>query len=98
MEEKMFADLLDSVNEMVAIENGEFEPKPEHVHRHAIPNVKSIRKNAGLKQIEFAEMVGVSVGLVRSWEQKCRIPSGAALKMLRLIEKKPYIIDTLRAI
>ncbi|WP_319926457.1 hypothetical protein [Xenorhabdus littoralis] len=40
---------LSSVNEMVAIENGEFQPKPEHVHRHAIPNVKSLREHFGMK-------------------------------------------------
>ncbi|NHB90204.1 NadS family protein [Photorhabdus tasmaniensis] len=98
MEENMFKELLSSVNEMVAIENGEFQPKPEHVHRHAIPNVKLIRKNFGMKQSEFAEMVGVSTRLVQSWEQNQRIPSGVALKMLFLIEKNPNIVDTLRSI
>ncbi|EQC00544.1 NadS family protein [Photorhabdus temperata] len=72
--------------------------KPEHVHRHAIPNVKLIRKNFGMKQSEFAEMVGVSIRLVQSWEQNQRIPSGVALKMLFLIEKNPNIVDTLRSI
>lgn len=44
MEKKLFNDLLSSINEMVAIENGEMALNPENVHRHAIPDVKSIRK------------------------------------------------------
>ncbi len=64
MDKNLFADLVSSVNEMVAIENGEFQPQPEHVHRHAIPNVKSMRKNFGMKQAEFAQMIGTSVALV----------------------------------
>ncbi|MDC9605148.1 helix-turn-helix domain-containing protein [Xenorhabdus griffiniae] len=56
MENNLFNNLLSSVEEMVAIENGDF----------------------GMKQSEFAEMIGASVSLVRSWEQKRRIPSGTA--------------------
>ncbi|CDH24954.1 conserved hypothetical protein [Xenorhabdus bovienii str. kraussei Becker Underwood] len=52
----------------------------------------------GMKQAEFAEMIGVSVALVQSWESKRRTPSGTALKMLFLIEKNPNIIDTLKSI
>ncbi|PHM51439.1 hypothetical protein [Xenorhabdus hominickii] len=36
MREDLFQKLLSSVKEMVAIENGELEPKPEHVHRHVV--------------------------------------------------------------
>lgn len=83
---------------MVAIENGEFVPEPENVHCHVLPDVKAIRKHAGMKQSEFAEAMGLSVDLVRSWEQKRRFPSGIALKMLYLIEQQPRIINTLRSI
>ncbi|NHB89639.1 NadS family protein [Photorhabdus tasmaniensis] len=98
MEENMFQELLSGVKEMVAIENGEYQPKPEHVHCHAIPNVKSIRKSFGMKQPEFAEVLGVTTRQVRSWEQNQRVPSGAALKMLFLIERNPNIVDTFRSL
>lgn len=98
MENKLFDALVSSMEEMVAIENGQSEPAPENVHRHALPDVKAIRKHAGLKQAEFAEAVGASVDLVRSWEQQRRIPSGIALKMLLLIEKQPLLINTLRGL
>lgn len=98
MEKNLFDALVSSMGEMVAIENGQREPMPENVHRHALPDVKAIRKHSGLKQAEFAEAVGASVDLVRSWEQQRRVPSGIALKMLFLIEKQPALIDTLRGL
>ncbi len=98
MEKKLFDDLLSSVNEMVAIENGEIVPNPENVHRHAIPNVKSIRKSVGMNQYEFAKMIGASTATVQSWELDRRVPSGIALRMLCLIEKNPSVVDTLRII
>ncbi|KLU16913.1 MULTISPECIES: NadS family protein [Xenorhabdus] len=98
MDKELFADLLNSVHEMVDIENGEIQPKPEHIHRHAIPDVKSIRESVGMGRQEFVEMIGASFWSLKSWEQKRRIPSGTALKMLCLIEKNPNIIETLKSI
>lgn len=98
MKKDLFDDLVSSMNEMVAIEKGQFQPKAEHIHHHAVPNVKSIRQTAGLKQAEFAQVVGVSVALVQSWEQERRLPSGSALKLLILIERHPNMIDEIRAI
>lgn len=98
MEKNLFDSLVRSVEEMVAIENGEFQPAPENVHHHVLPDVKAIRKHAGMKQAEFAEVMGLSVDLVRSWEQQRRFPSGIAFKMLCLIERQPAIINTLRTI
>lgn len=98
MEKKLFDALINSIEEMVAIENGQIQPAEENIHRHTLPDVKAIRKHAGMKQAEFAEVVGASVDLIRSWEQKRRIPSGIALKMLCLIEREPALINTLRSI
>ncbi|MDC9590749.1 NadS family protein [Xenorhabdus sp. XENO-10] len=98
MEKELFAELLSGVNEMVEIENGKIQPKLEHVHRHAIPNVKSIRESIGMGRQEFADMIGASFWSLKSWEQKRRIPSGMALKMLCLIEKNPSIVDTLKSL
>lgn len=98
MEKKLFEDLANSMAEMVAIEKGDVVPAPENIHRHALPDVKAIRKTAGMKQAEFADAMGLSVDLVRSWEQQRRIPSGLALKILCLIEQQPCIINSLKSI
>ncbi|WP_145520250.1 helix-turn-helix domain-containing protein [Yersinia mollaretii] len=83
---------------MVAVENGELAPNTEQVHRHLLPDVKLLRTSSGMRQEEFAEIVGVSKGLVQSWEQHRRIPSGAALKLLMMIEKNPNLIEELRVL
>ncbi|EKT0592524.1 NadS family protein [Morganella morganii] len=98
MDKTLFENLVSSMEEMVAIEKGHVVPAQENRHRHPIPDVKAIRKHAGLKQTEFADAIGSSVDLVRSWEQHRRIPSGIALKMLYLIEKQPALLCTLRSI
>lgn len=98
MDKALFTQLVNSLQEMVEIEEGHRTPAPEHVHRHPLPDVKAIRKNAGMKQAEFANTIGLSVDLVRSWEQQRRFPSGIALKMLRLLEQQPDIINTLKTI
>lgn len=97
MEKELFNSLVRSMEKMVAIENGERVPAPQNVHRHVLPDVKAIRKHAGMKQAEFAEAIGLSVDLIRSWEQQRRFPSGIALRMLCLIEQRPGIINTLRS-
>lgn len=37
MDKELFASLVRSVEEMVAIEAGEFSPPEENIHRHALP-------------------------------------------------------------
>lgn len=98
MEKHLFNDLLESVQEMVAIEQGHESPDINRIHRHELPDVKLIRKNAGLKQAEFADAMGVSVDLIRSWEQHRRCPAGPALKMLYLIQQQPSLINALQAL
>lgn len=65
-----------------------------------LPDVRAIRKNVNLSRTEFATIIGVSVDLVRSWELQRRTPSGAALKILQLIEieSDTDVIDRLRAL
>ncbi|MEL4013390.1 NadS family protein [Dryocola clanedunensis] len=96
MDKQLFNELVQSMEEMVAIEKGEMQPA--RVHRHPLPDVKALREATGLKQDEFARAVGVSPSLVQSWEQKRRFPSGSALKILLLLDHNPAIINDLLAI
>ncbi|MFT4274687.1 MAG: NadS family protein [Pantoea sp.] len=96
MEKELFEGLVESIKQMNAIEKGEMEPA--RVHRHHLPNVKSLREASGMKQDEFADVVGVSISLVQSWEQERRIPSGSSLKILLMLERNPALINELRAI
>ncbi|MCT4705753.1 helix-turn-helix domain-containing protein [Enterobacteriaceae bacterium H11S18] len=96
MDKQLFNELVQSMEEMVAIEKGEMQPA--RVHRHPLPDVKALREATGLKQDEFARAVGVSPSLVQSWEQKRRFPSGSALKILLMLDHNPAIINDLLAI
>ncbi|ADW71829.1 MULTISPECIES: NadS family protein [Rahnella] len=96
MTKEFFEELRQSAEEMVAIHKGEMTPA--HITRVAMPEVKQIRTKAGIKQDEFARLLGVSPSLVQAWEQQKRLPNGAALKLLKMLELNPQIIQTLKTI
>lgn len=56
-------------------------------------DVKSIRDNLKLSQHEFSLRFGFPVGTVRNWEQNRRHPEGAARLLLKIIAKRPDIVD-----
>jgi len=52
-------------------------------------SVKEIRAHTGLSQQKFADVLLVSVGTLRNWEQGLRSPTGPAKALLRAIEHDP---------
>jgi putative transcriptional regulator len=50
---------------------------------------RRIRKRLGLTQTEFSLRIGVSVDTIRNWEQGKRCPTGAALSLLKVLDKAP---------
>lgn len=52
----------------------------------------TIRHRLGLTQEAFAGLLGVSVQTLRNWEQGTRKPHGAALSLLRIVEKHPQVL------
>ena len=57
-----------------------------------LPAAARVRKTSGLSQVEFAEILGVSVRTLQDWEQGRRKPSGAAATLLRIAEKHPTLL------
>ena len=55
-------------------------------------NAKTIRKSLRLTQERMALMPGTSVSGHREWEQGQRQPGGAALTLLRIMEKEPEAV------
>ena len=94
MRKELFDDLIESVNEAVAIKRGLVAPA--RVTTFEMPDVKAMRTKAKLKQNEFAQVVGVSPSLVQAWEQQKRTPTGSSLKLLRVIEKHPDMLNLFR--
>ena len=87
MNEKMFAELVASVKEGVAILRGEMNPsRLFHLDRL---DIKRIREGYNLTQPEFAAMLGISVRTLRNWEQGRRVPEGPAMVLLQVAAKHP---------
>jgi DNA-binding transcriptional regulator YiaG len=52
--------------------------------------VRAIRKQLDLSQEAFAELLNVSRGAVRAWEQGQRSPDGAARRLLEIVARQPF--------
>jgi putative transcriptional regulator len=57
------------------------------------PDVRSLRERLGLSQEAFAERFQISLRTIQEWEQRRRIPEGAALTLLRVIERDPKAVE-----
>ncbi|MBT9556260.1 MAG: XRE family transcriptional regulator [Myxococcales bacterium] len=63
---------------------------PEEGERmRRISRVKVLRRRLGLTQIDFSKAFGIPIGTLRDWEQRRCEPEGAALSLLRAIEREP---------
>lgn len=51
--------------------------------------IRELRAKAKLSQVQFARLLDVDVGTLRSWEQGRRDPTGPAKVLLRAIRKDP---------
>ena len=90
MKDKMFQELLESVQQAGAIMRGEMEPSRRFVVEN--PDVKSIRSKLGATQSDFATMLGISVRTLENWEQNRRTPRGPARVLLQIAEDHPEIV------
>jgi putative transcriptional regulator len=55
-------------------------------------DVREIRYKLGQSQSQFADMIGVTVPTLQSWEDGKRLPDGPALALLRVAAKNPKIV------
>lgn len=58
------------------------------IHELSAPKIKKIRVSSGVSQAVFAKVLNVSSAAIKQWERGERKPSGAALKLLNLVEAK----------
>ncbi len=87
MDDKLFSDLLESVEEMDKIRDG----KKRASRRTVIKEIKvaEVREKTGLSQTRFARLIGVSKRTVENWEQGRRSPSGPARALLKIVAQNP---------
>jgi len=90
VKKELFAELVESVKEMRAIQRG--QRKPARVTVVEPVHVQAIRRRLGMTQPEFAQLIGVSVATLRNWEQGRRQPHGPARALLKVVAKNPKAV------
>jgi len=81
----IFADLEASLKEAVAIEQG--TQQASRCTRYDMADVKAIRQQLNVSQVDFAAALGTSVDTIKSWESRRRNPTGLAAKVLAAIQE-----------
>jgi len=94
VKDELFDELLESVRQGGAILRGEVEAGrtfrfPE---KDGVPDVSAIRDGFGVSQAQFAELMGISVGTLRNWEQGRRDPEGPASVLLEVAYRHPDVV------
>lgn len=90
MKKNDFDNLVMSIKQAGKIKKGKM--KAGRITKFETPDIKLIRKNLHVTQIEFAHMIGVSVGTLRNWEQGRREPEGPAKALLTVAKVKPEVL------
>lgn len=93
MAQKAFEKILRGLNEARAHARGE-QVRGLKVHKVDVhrSEIAGLRVREGLTQLQFAELLGTSLGTLRKWESGERSPSGAAARLLTLFEAKPKLV------
>jgi putative transcriptional regulator len=85
-------ELIRAMGEALAHARGDESGARETKFRKPAVAVKNIRQKVGLKQVDFASLLGVSVSGLRKWEQGHRRPGGAALTLLQVMDREPRAV------
>src|SRR5213592_3182335 len=100
MDQKIFAELLESANEALEHAKGkrdlrttELPPAPTPVDGGGI---KRIRTRLKMSQAVFARYLNVSTKLIQAWEANRRSPDGPALVLLHIAARQPQVIESVR--
>jgi putative transcriptional regulator len=90
---KAFAKISAGLAEALAFARGEtVEGLKVHTREVVRSEAAAVRLKTGLTQAQFAELLGSSIGTVRKWETGERAPSGAAARLLQLLDAQPKIV------
>jgi putative transcriptional regulator len=86
--------MTDAEVEAAALADPDAQPLTEEqlARFERVPDVKAIRERLRLSQRQFAEMFGLSLSVVRDWEQHRFIPDQAARTLLKVIDRNPEAV------
>jgi putative transcriptional regulator len=95
MEDNLFNELENSIQEAGEHLRGERDLPEENIHFVGEPDPHAIRDKMELTQEEFAALLDVSVRTLQNWEQGRRDPRGPARTLLKVADQEP---DALRKV
>lgn len=93
--------LIAALEEAVAFEEGRGSARVDRVEITArdaavepppafpADRIREVRKELGVSQPVFAQILNVSSSTVRAWEQGARAPEGPSLRLLQVAERNP---------
>lgn len=84
-------DLIESASEALDIAEG--KRAPAGIYPGNDIDVAAVRKRLGLSQREFSSRYGLSLAVVRDWEQHRVRPDQAARTLLRVIDRNPDAVS-----
>jgi DNA-binding transcriptional regulator YiaG len=73
--------------------NAESQRRKSAAAWKSLPEATKARHTLGLTQETFAELLGVGINTLRSWEQNKRQPSGAARMLIAIALKHPEVLE-----
>ena len=93
----LFEDLQEGLNQAIAYERGKGKAKVKTlmimpVKKYTNEEIRAIRNKSGMTQTVFANYMGVSKKTVEAWEAGTNHPSGAASRLLSMMEMDDELI------
>ncbi len=58
------------------------------IHAFTAEEIRTLREEQEVSQTVFARYLGVSKDSISQWERGCKKPSGSALKLLAIVERR----------
>ena len=92
MEDKLFQELEENLQEAVEIARSRAAPRSIYVVLQPA-EIKAIRASVGMSQSDFARSFRLSLDTLKGWEQGKRKPDAAAANFLRVIQADPKFVQ-----
>lgn len=93
----VYESIVKGLQEAISHENGNgtaytvkctVNPAPDYDAKQ----IKDVRNSLGLTQIAFAEVTGVSLKAVETWEAGTNKPNGSARRLISMLQADPTIL------
>lgn len=93
---EFFDELMTGLNEAVEIERGNLKGRKtvyeiQPVKKYDNAQIRQIRTSVGMTRILFADYMGVSRKTVEAWENGKNHPTGAACRLISMLENKTFL-------